>query len=102
MAVQLRDKFECLSCGGVYFDTLPDGCPYHHACPPLGPDKDGVVFEHDDKRDENLADDRYGRTIGIRRAGAGVKCLTNPQLTEPTWISRLRKRVAKEEEALNA
>jgi hypothetical protein len=28
--------------------------------------------------------------------GAGVKCLSNPQLTEPAWITERKKRLAKE------
>jgi hypothetical protein len=26
---------ECLSCGGIYEETMPDGLRYFHACPPI-------------------------------------------------------------------
>lgn len=67
----------CLSCGGEYDDTMPDGLAYFHACPPIVskvrvqragklvdvapgdvlPDDeevDRLYIERPDKRDENV------------------------------------------------
>lgn len=117
----MRNRFSCNACKGVYFDRMADGTLYHHACPPLAPDKDGVEVERPNKRDENrvlgLEIDhraegarlifsgearehlRRGRLIGIRLEGDGVKCLTDPKIPEPLWISDLKRLIEKESEA---
>lgn len=91
-------RFQCLACKGVYFDSSPEGGIYHHVCSPLLPDQNGVEAERTDLRDENVAVSARGRVTGIQSEGAGVKCLTDPKLTEPAWITAMNKRIAEEEE----
>lgn len=97
-------QFRCLSCGGVYPDTLAAGTTYHHACPPLPRDrkKPLLIVEREDKRDERIAHDRYGRLAGIVSEGKGVECLTNKALTEQPWLTKLKARAEKEQETINA
>jgi hypothetical protein len=96
MALQLIPRFHCLCCGGIYACQQPDSTIYHHACPPLPPDENGVVAERPDKRDENFRTVRGERLAGIKSEGMGVKCLTSDSLTEPPWITALNARIAKE------
>lgn len=98
------NTFRCRSCRGVYPDTNPSGTVYFHACPPLPmqPKKPFDVIEREDKRDENLAHDRYGRLTGIVSEGKGVECLTNKTLKEQPWLTRLRARAEKEQQTLDA
>lgn len=86
--------FECLSCGGQYFEASRDGAIYVHVCGPLPVDDKGMLKERPDKRDENLAISGRGDVVGIRAEGKGVKCLTDKKLKEPTWITALKKRIA--------
>jgi hypothetical protein len=95
-------QFQCLACKGRYADTMPDGSFYAHACGPRPVAKKQPAGERPDKRDENLAVNQSGRVVGIKSAGAGVKCLTDGRLEEPPWISALHKRIAAEEEKANA
>lgn len=83
---------------GSYPEFQPDGTVYHHACPPLRPDKHGVEAERTNKRDENVVYGRGDRIIGIRSEGAGVQCLSSAKVVEPAWITALKKRIEKEEE----
>jgi hypothetical protein len=90
--------FQCLACKGTYADTQTNGMLYHHACPPLRPDKYGVEAERPNKRDERVFENRHGRLTGIRLEGAGVKCLTDAKVVEPAWIAAMKKRIAEEGE----
>lgn len=92
-------SFQCIACDGVYFDRSPEGGSYHHVCPPLPPDKKGKIPVREDARDENLAPTRNGWTPPIKSEGAGVKCLSDPELSEPVWITGLKMRIAKEDAA---
>jgi hypothetical protein len=121
MAGPVANLFKCNACKGTYADRQHDGTLYHHACPPLRPDDHGIEAERPDKRDENLVNGlafnttsegnfitftgeamaglRRGSLTGIRLEGAGVKCLTDATIVEPTWITALKARIAKEEES---
>lgn len=90
--------FRCNACKGTYSDTTRDGTAYMHVCGPLPPDKDGRELERPDRRDERPARQRNLETPGILSEGAGVTAVSHPQLTEPAWITRLKARIAKEEE----
>jgi len=92
------NRFQCLSCGGQYFEAQADGIPYAHVCGPLPPDKNGVEVERAGKRDENPAIAKGGAVIGIRAEGKGVKCLSDAALKEPRWIAALKARAPKEED----
>lgn len=94
-------QFQCLACDGVYFDQSRDGGTYHHTCPPLPPDNKGNVPVREDARDENLAPARNGWTPEMKSEGAGVKCLSDPKLSEPVWITGLKTRIAQEDAADN-
>lgn len=96
------NRFQCQACKGEYGDTSPQGLTYSHACPPLPRDKHGAVREREDKRDETIAHDRYGRLSGIKAEGAGVKCLTSPRLIEPAWITQVKLQAEKEQETISA
>ncbi len=95
----MSQLFQCLCCGGTYADTCADGIVYYHACPPLRADKDGAPQERPDRRDENMASPKPGRTAGIKAEGKGVVCLSKPDLEEPDWLSKVKARIAREEEA---
>jgi len=90
--------FRCNACKGTYSDTLRDGTVYMHACPPLPPDERGIEPERENKRDETIGTARGNLTPGIRSEGAGVTPVSHKQLSEPAWITRLKKQIAKEEE----
>jgi hypothetical protein len=90
--------FRCNACKGTYSDTMRDGTVYMHVCGPLPPDDDGVERERPDKRDENPRTPRTERTTEIRSEGAGVTCISDPKLSEPAWLTRLKAKIAKEEE----
>lgn len=65
----------CVSCGGEYDQTLPDGYRYFHACPPVFNKVTGLHVERADKRDENvrLVDDGKGGTVAqAKREGKGA------------------------------
>lgn len=68
-------RYRCESCQGVYIDPQPDGRPYYHVCPlmgPVGKGKPGGIFRSrerfesvpiEDRRDENVKDMKgKGRT----------------------------------------
>lgn len=99
----MMHRFRCRSCGGEYNGTQKDGGSYHHACPPLPmkPKTPFEVIEREDKRDENLAHDRWGRLTGIVSEGKGVECLTSKRLTEQPWLTEVRRRAEKEQEELH-
>jgi len=102
MVIPIVPRFQCESCGGHYNETTHSGAVYMHACAPIQHPKDPQrTLERKNRRDENLATDRYSRVTGIRAEGAGAKCLSHPNLDEPTWITRLKAQVEKEQEALN-
>lgn len=96
------NKFQCLACGGVYYDQSPEGIPYAHACAPLPADKKNPERERPDKRDENIVIATGGKLMGIKSEGAGVTCLTSDTINEPKWISAVNKAVAAREEKENA
>jgi hypothetical protein len=120
VAVQLINLFQCNACKGTYQDQQRDGSTYHHACPPLPPDDNGVEAERPDKRDESIPQGlefvtikdkllvtfsgearriwRSGANPAIRLEGAGVKCITDAAIAEPAWITAIKQRIAKEEE----
>ena len=76
-----RTHFQCLECGGTYFDRQRDGAPYFHTCDHvLDPDaplpgeneedlRERVEREH--RRDENLPDDKRERAENVKRRGRG-------------------------------
>lgn len=94
----MMHRFQCKACGAEYFDQMPSGIAYAHACGPLPADKKNPERERPDKRDENMAVDKTRRVLGIRSEGKGVTCLTDKNLREPRWISALKRRVEKEAE----
>lgn len=94
----MSQRFSCNSCQGVYSDVQADGSIYFHACPPLPPDKKGNVPDRADWRDENLARPRHIRVPWIKSEGHGVKCLTDSRLSEPAWITAMKRSAAEEEE----
>jgi hypothetical protein len=98
MAVQLAHLFGCNACHGEYRERQRDGTVYHHACPPLRPDKNGIEAERRNKRDENVVYGLMDRVIGIRSEGDGVTCLSDARLSEPAWITAMKERIAKQEE----
>jgi hypothetical protein len=94
----MRPQFQCNACKGVYYETMPDGVVYVHACGPLPATAKDPERERPDKRDENPVYDSDRYWIGIRSEGAGVRCITDARLEEPRWISALKKqRDAREE-----
>ena len=117
----MSNLFKCNGCGGTYSDSQLDGTLYFHACPPLPPDENAVVAERPNKRDENIvpgieytttkdgvrllftgaasAAMRKGTLVGIQLEGAGTKCMSDATLSEPAWITVLKRRIAKEENA---
>ena len=87
-----REQFQCITCGGRYFDKGTDGVLYFHVCPPLPPDKNGVTASRPDYRNENLTQQKPSMKPAIMAEGKGVKCLTNASLTEPQWITAVKAR----------
>jgi len=53
-------KYQCKTCGGIYFDEQPDGIAYYHTCPWVE-DKDGNISPNPDARDENPGKDKEGK-----------------------------------------
>ena len=98
----MNQQFQCEACKGVYFDQSADGGTYYHACPDLPAGEDGKVPVRENRRDENIRLGSSGRAPVIVSEGAGVTCLSNPQLTEPAWITSLKQRAEKEEQELDA
>lgn len=94
----MSQQFQCASCKGVYFDATAEGATYHHVCPPLVPDASDAQTKAYNPRSENIAPVGFGRAPSIVAEGLGVKCVSNPKLTEPAWITQLKARQAKEEE----
>lgn len=92
----MRHEFRCKACGGRYWSHQLDGTQYEHVCSPLPAKGKHPERLRDGHRDENVVLDRRRRVTGIRSAGAGVVCLTNSMLEEPTWISALYKRIEQE------
>jgi hypothetical protein len=90
--------FRCESCKGLYRSPQADGTIYHHACPPLPPDKKGRELPRPDRRDENLAFNAAGRLTGLKREGKGVTCVSDKKLAEPGWISDLKRELKKRED----
>jgi hypothetical protein len=86
----IREQFQCITCGGTYFDRGSDGNIYHHACPPIAGKAKFSTVERPDKRDENQTTGIPARTQVIISEGKGTKCLTNPRLTEPAWITSMK------------
>lgn len=91
----MMHEFQCLACGGRYFEADRHGVFYAHACGPLPATKKEPARERPDKRDENHAVDREGTVLGIKSEGKGVKCLSDPKLKAPRWITKLKQYVDK-------
>jgi hypothetical protein len=89
----------CISCGGSYSDTMPYGVINRHSCPPQIRGADGKFIDTPNPRDENPVVTRLGIVTGIQAEGRGVKCLSDSPLTEPRWITEMKERVAKREDA---
>lgn len=94
----MSNQFQCITCGGTYFDHCPDGMIYHHVCGPLELKPDFHAVERPDARDENIDVSRGGVLQGIVSEGQGVKCLTSDVLQEPPWITRLKGNVPQDED----
>jgi hypothetical protein len=94
----IREQFQCLTCGGKYFDLCSDGLIYFHVCSPLPPDANGISIDRANARNENTIAGRPGSTPVIKADGLGVNCLTNQNLLEPAWITELKKRAQQEDE----
>lgn len=94
----MMNQFRCLSCQGTYFDSSADGTLYFHVCPPWGyPDVNGIETALTSVRNENVTRLRPGAPLTIVSEGAGVECLSDPRLTEPPFITKLKVAQAKEE-----
>jgi hypothetical protein len=94
----MTNKFQCLTCGGTYFDRCNDGLIYLHVC---GAKSQGPALSwipYDNPRNENTATTKLGAITGIVSEGAGVKCLSDQRLTEPPWITLVKSRVASDAE----
>lgn len=89
--------FQCRACGTTYPEQQTNGSIHAHVCGPLPARKKDPERERPDKRDENPQLDRHGHVVGIRSAGAGVVCISDGRIDEPTWISALYKRIEKED-----
>jgi hypothetical protein len=98
MAAAMNNRFQCVTCGGQYFDHCPDGSIYHHECGVRYVANAFAVIPYDNPRNENPAANKSGAITGIVSEGAGVKCLSNPALSEPAWITVLKTRVARDAE----
>lgn len=95
------ERFECLSCGGQYSTPQADGSIYFHTCPDLPGDRHNPPRRRPDGRDENVP--AAGAPAGtIVAEGKGVKCLSNPKLKRPGWITERMKRRAEEASKDNA
>ncbi len=94
-----REQFQCLNCGGKYFDLCPDGMTYFHVCSPLPPDETGVSLQRPNARDETVHASTPGAVPAIVSDGLGVNCLTNQNLLEPAWITDLKQRAQRAEES---
>lgn len=86
----MRNQFECRHCGGVYFDADLQGHTYHHVCPPLPADEFGVAAPDADGRNENIVSINRTAACEIVDEGEGVTCLTDKNLAEPAWITRMK------------
>ena len=74
-------KYQCKTCLGEYFDTNKDGIKYFHACSQIvdtpaeidsktGNIKTQATYkERENKRDENIALDSTGKSIGMKSEG---------------------------------
>src|SRR6516225_2175774 len=92
MARLMPAQFKCNTCGGFHCDRGQDGIIYFHVCPPLAPDKNGILTHRPDYRDENLVQHKLSLQVTITAEGKGVKCLTNASLIEPQWITAVKAR----------
>ncbi len=68
-------RWECLSCGGVYEDVLPDGMLYFHACPPTRahPTDSNRTIPIPKRRNENVIGGEGEDRRNIRAKGKGRK-----------------------------
>ena len=94
-----REQFQCLNCGGVYFDLGADGLIYFHVCSPLPMDENGFSPARPNARNENLRSSNPDFPPTITAEGLGVNCLTNRNLIEPAWISKLKQRAQRAAES---
>jgi hypothetical protein len=93
-----REQFQCLNCGGKYFDLCLDGQIYFHVCSPLPPDENGISLPRPNARNETNCNRSPDLIPAITSEGLGVNCLTNQNLLEPAWITHLKNRAQKEEQ----
>ena len=81
-------RLYCRSCQGTYLTADRHNTPYYHVCPPLSapewqllPQRDQARLkpgdERDSKRNENIALDAQGRSIGIISIGNGIRVIRN-------------------------
>jgi hypothetical protein len=96
VAAAVNNEFQCLTCGGRYFDRCPDGMIYIHKCGIKEFTRALKSIPYDNPRDENTATTKSGAITGIVSEGAGVTCLTDDKLMEPMWITTLKRRVAEQ------
>lgn len=97
-SAMMRPQFQCVSCGGTYFEMGPGGPMYQHICPPKVRDRGGRLIDTPNPRDENVKVDRETGEWSITSEGEGVKCLTDKQLQEPRWITKMAKRTKPKED----
>jgi hypothetical protein len=93
-----REQFQCLCCGGKYFDLCADGMIYFHVCPPLPPDENFFAAPRPNARNETTRAGGPNSIPAIVSDGLGVNCLSNPNLIEPAWITQLKRRAAAADE----
>ena len=89
------EVFQCLTCKGQYSTPQRGGQIYMHVCPPLVGDDPGVTRDRPNARNENPVD-RERPATAIVAEGKGVKCLSNPKLQEPQWITERKSKLARE------
>lgn len=92
----MSDVFLCLACQGTYQDIQVDGSIYHHVCAPFSQEVAGAIVNRPNARDETITTNTQGNVTGIQSEGAGVKCLSDPQLLEPPWVKDLFIRIDRE------
>lgn len=73
---------KCLACDGEYFDVLPDGVRYFHACAPVFDAGKKMFVERPNARDENVTPGVVNGKPGMvaKSAGAGTATLATPSL----------------------
>jgi hypothetical protein len=88
--------FKCKECATVYPDLTREGTIIHHTCAPTMHNRQREIIPREVIRDENYNIHPRRGIVGIRSEGLGVECVSGEKLSEPAWITMLKKRVAKE------